>query len=120
MLVSGSSFSVVQHDVNIGGSEAAAYLARRGTLYERRYRSHIRGCHSDCVADRVTDLWILRMRWKCGGRRGIYCMCSLERSWGPLFAGGVEQSSGAEQRSGIPLQHTTYGAVTGQNTAAGR
>ena len=51
MLVSGSSFSVVQDEVSIGGSEAAAYLARRGTLYERRYRSHIRGCHCERVAD---------------------------------------------------------------------
>ena len=51
MLVSGSCFSVVQDEVGSGGSEAAAYLARRGTLYERRYRSHIRGCHSEGVVD---------------------------------------------------------------------
>ena len=55
MLVSGSLFSVAQHDVRIGRSEAAAYLARRGTLYERGYRSHICGSHSECIADGAAD-----------------------------------------------------------------
>ena len=116
MLVSGSSFSVVQDDVRIGGSEAAAYLARRGTLYERRYRGHIRSCHFECVADRVADQWMLRMMWRWSGRRGDNVLHEAEL--GAPFAGRAEQSSGAESHYG--LQHTTYGTVTGQNIAAGR